>query len=108
MNQVFTQFAFTDSVKRVQEHYGSRKAYARMETSGDQYRLTERETKFIQSGIAFIWRRWAKMDGPMFNFEVVLWDFSESSTIPPSAMQTFGVTANTLVPGIFRLKTGLH
>ena len=41
MNQNFTQFAFTDNVKRVQEHYGSSKAYARMETSGDQYHLTE-------------------------------------------------------------------
>jgi hypothetical protein len=41
MNQNFTQFAFTDSVKRVQEYYGTSKAYARMETSGDQYRLTE-------------------------------------------------------------------
>ena len=86
MNQNFTQFAFTDSVKRVQEYYGTRKACARMETSGDQYRLTDRETESIQSGIAFIWRRWAKMDGPMFNFEVVLWAFSESSTILPSAI----------------------
>lgn len=53
MNQNFTQFAFTDSVRKVQEHYGSRKAYARMETSGDQYRLTERETEFIQSQDSF-------------------------------------------------------
>ena len=53
MNQNFTQFAFTDSVKKVQETYGSRNAYARMETSGDQYRLTERETEFIQSRDSF-------------------------------------------------------
>ena len=53
MNQNSTQFAFTDSVRKVQEHYGSRKAYARMETSGDQYRLTERETEFIQSRDSF-------------------------------------------------------
>jgi predicted pyridoxine 5'-phosphate oxidase superfamily flavin-nucleotide-binding protein len=53
MNKNFTQFAFTDSVKKVQERYGSRKAYARMETSGDQYRLTEREAEFIQSRDSF-------------------------------------------------------
>ena len=53
MNQNFTQFAFTDSVRNVQEHYGSRKAYARMETSGNQYRLTEREIEFIQSRDSF-------------------------------------------------------
>jgi len=53
MNKNFTQFAFTDSVKKVQERYGSRKAYARMETSGDQYRLTEQEAEFIQSRDSF-------------------------------------------------------
>ena len=53
MNQNFTQFAFTDSVKKVQEHYGSREAYERMETSGDQFRLTERESEFIQSRDSF-------------------------------------------------------
>jgi len=53
MNKNFTQFAFTDSVKNVQERYGSRNAYARMETSGDQYQLTEREAEFIQSRDSF-------------------------------------------------------
>ena len=53
MNQNFTQFAFTASVKKVQEVYGSRNAYARMETSGDQYHLTEREIEFIQSRDSF-------------------------------------------------------
>ncbi|MFQ5486792.1 MAG: pyridoxamine 5'-phosphate oxidase family protein [Desulfobacterales bacterium] len=49
MNQNFTKLAFTDSVKKVQERYGSRKSYARTEVSGDQYVLTEREIPFIQS-----------------------------------------------------------
>ncbi|MCI0400623.1 MAG: hypothetical protein L0Z68_04900 [Gammaproteobacteria bacterium] len=40
MNQHFTRFAFTDSVKRVQAHYGTRQSYARMEKAGDQYLLT--------------------------------------------------------------------
>ncbi|MCG8606928.1 pyridoxamine 5'-phosphate oxidase family protein [bacterium] len=53
MNQNFTKFAFTDSVKRAQERYGSRKSYARMETSGDQYVLTSREIPFIQSRDSF-------------------------------------------------------
>ena len=53
MNQNFTKFAFTDSVKKVQEQYGSRKSYARMEKSGDQYVLTEREISFIESRDSF-------------------------------------------------------
>ena len=53
MNQNFTKLAFTDSVKKVQEQYGSRKSYARMETSGDQFVLTEREIPFIESRESF-------------------------------------------------------
>ncbi len=53
MNQNFTKFSFTDSVKKAQEQYGSRKSYARMEASGDQYVLTDREIPFIQSRDSF-------------------------------------------------------
>ena len=53
MSRNFTQFAFTDAVKKLQEQYGSRKAYARMETAGDKYELTPRETSFIQSRDSF-------------------------------------------------------
>mgnify|MGYP005725621605 CR=1 FL=1 len=53
MNQNFTKLAFTDSVKKIQEQYGSRKSYARVEVSGDQYMLTGRETSFIQSRDSF-------------------------------------------------------
>ena len=53
MNQNFTKFAFTDSVKKAQEQYGSRKSYARMEVSGDQYVLTSREIPFIESRDSF-------------------------------------------------------
>ncbi len=53
MNQNFTKLAFTDSVKNFQEQYGSRKSYARMETSGDQYVLTNREIPFIKSRDSF-------------------------------------------------------
>jgi predicted pyridoxine 5'-phosphate oxidase superfamily flavin-nucleotide-binding protein len=53
MNQNFTKFAFTDSVKKVQEQYGSRKSYARIEASGDHYVLTSREIPFIQSRDSF-------------------------------------------------------
>ena len=53
MNQNFTKFAFTDSVKKAQEQYGSRKSYARMEASGDRYVLTDREIPFIQSRDSF-------------------------------------------------------
>ncbi len=35
MNQNFTKLAFTDSVNKILEQYGSRKSYARFEISGD-------------------------------------------------------------------------
>ena len=53
MTQNFTKFAFTDSVKKAQEQHGSRKSYARMEASGDQFILTSREIPFIQSRDSF-------------------------------------------------------
>lgn len=52
MNKNFTKLAFTKSVKDVQEKYGSRISYARME-SGDKYVLTDRETAFIESRDGF-------------------------------------------------------
>jgi len=53
MNQNFTKFAFTDSVRKEQERYGSRQSYARMEESGDHYVLSAREIPFIQSRDSF-------------------------------------------------------
>ncbi len=53
MNKNFTKLAFTDSVKKVQKKHGSRQAYARMESSGDQYVLTAREMPFIESRDGF-------------------------------------------------------
>ncbi len=53
MSQNFTNFTFTESVKKAQEHYGSRRTYSRMESSGDRYLLTEREITFIQSRDSF-------------------------------------------------------
>lgn len=49
MSQNFTKLAFTGSVKRAQERYGTRRSYVRMENAGDRYRLTDRETAFIAS-----------------------------------------------------------
>ncbi len=53
MNKNFTKLTFTDSVKKVQEKYGSRKSYARMEEGGDQSILTDREILYIQSRDSF-------------------------------------------------------
>jgi len=53
MNKNFTKLAFTDSVKKVQERYGTRKSYARMEEGGDQHELTQREIQYIQSRDSF-------------------------------------------------------
>jgi len=53
MNKNFTRLAFTESVKTVQTENGSRKAYARAETSGDRYRLTDTEVNFIRTRDSF-------------------------------------------------------
>jgi predicted pyridoxine 5'-phosphate oxidase superfamily flavin-nucleotide-binding protein len=53
MNRNFTRFAFTQSVKKAQERYGTRHAYARMEKAGDRYVLTDKEAAFIQSRDSF-------------------------------------------------------
>lgn len=53
MSKNFTRYAFTGSVKRAQSRYGTRKAYERMEQSGDKYRLGVREARFIQSRDSF-------------------------------------------------------
>ena len=53
MSRNFTNFAFTDSVRQAQERYGTRRSYARMETAGDRYLLTDREASFIQSRDSF-------------------------------------------------------
>ena len=53
MNKNFTHYTFTDSVKRAQSRYGTRKAYERMEHSGDRNRLGAREAMFIQSRDSF-------------------------------------------------------
>ena len=53
MNQNFTKLAFTESVNKEQEHYGTRNAYARMEASGDRFELTDKEASFIHSRDSF-------------------------------------------------------
>lgn len=53
MKRNFTQFAFTNSVKKVQEQYGTRSSYARMESAADRFKLTDRETDFILSRDSF-------------------------------------------------------
>lgn len=47
MNQNFTQFAFTPSVKAAQEHYGSRPNYERMESDPDRFLLTDKEKAYL-------------------------------------------------------------
>jgi hypothetical protein len=53
MSQNFTKFTFTKSVKEAQTQYGSRKAYSKMEQSGDRYVLTETEIPFIEGRDSF-------------------------------------------------------
>jgi predicted pyridoxine 5'-phosphate oxidase superfamily flavin-nucleotide-binding protein len=68
MNKNFTQYAFTDSVKKVQVRYGTRDAYARMEQAGDRYRLTAEEVSFIQSRDSFYTATVGENDWPYVQF----------------------------------------
>lgn len=49
----FTKFAFTDTVKGLQERYGSRDSYQRMEGSGDRFLLTGKEREFVTTRDSF-------------------------------------------------------
>jgi predicted pyridoxine 5'-phosphate oxidase superfamily flavin-nucleotide-binding protein len=53
MSKNFTQYAFTPTVRKLQERFKSRKAYQRMEQSGDRYILGAAEASFIQSRTSF-------------------------------------------------------
>jgi predicted pyridoxine 5'-phosphate oxidase superfamily flavin-nucleotide-binding protein len=68
MNRNFTKFAFTDSVKKEQERYGTRQSYARMETSGDRYVLSDKETSFIQSRDSFYMATVGEIGWPYVQF----------------------------------------
>jgi len=53
MGQTYATFAFTESVKAAQEHYGSRKNYAGSEDDPDRFILTGREIPYIESRDSF-------------------------------------------------------
>lgn len=53
MPKNFTELAFTDSVRAVQEEYGSRASYARMEPVPRRTRLTAEEAEFIAGRDSF-------------------------------------------------------
>ncbi len=53
MTKNFTKYAFTPTVQALQEKYGSRKAYQRMEASGDRCQLGPSEIAFIHSRDSF-------------------------------------------------------
>ncbi|MEO1145016.1 MAG: pyridoxamine 5'-phosphate oxidase family protein [Cyanobacteria bacterium J06638_22] len=54
MTRQFTQIAFTPAVKAIQERYGSREAYARMEESGSENKtLVPHVAEFIRARDSF-------------------------------------------------------
>jgi len=53
MNQNFTKMAFNQSVKKVQEQFGSRNHYSQVENSPDRFELTSSEESFIHSRDSF-------------------------------------------------------
>ena len=53
MGQNFSTFAFTDSVKKAQTHYGSREQQARVEQQPNHFTISMNEAEFIQSRDGF-------------------------------------------------------
>lgn len=53
MATTFGKIAFTDNVKAVQQHHGSRQQYARMEKLGSNAGLSEAEAEFISQRDGF-------------------------------------------------------
>jgi len=53
MKMTFTEIAFTESVRKEQEKYGARNAYARMEQNAKSKSLSEKEIAFIESRDSF-------------------------------------------------------
>ena len=53
MSENFTQFAFSPTIRSLQERYGSRAAYARVEKSGDRFLLGPAEIDFIHQRDGF-------------------------------------------------------
>lgn len=53
MNKNFTQLAFSKSVKKQQEKYGTRTSYSRMESRLNAFELGLKEIEFIQSRDSF-------------------------------------------------------
>lgn len=53
MGQTYATFAFTESVKAAQEHYGSRDNYAGSEDDPDRFTLSDREIPYIESRDSF-------------------------------------------------------
>ena len=68
MNENFTKLAFTDTVKSIQEKYGSRMSYSKMEQSGDRFVLTDREKPFIKSRDSFYMATVGKNGWPYVQF----------------------------------------
>ena len=62
----FGSLVFTPLVKKLQERYGSRRQYERMENSGaSQDRFTAFESEFLAERDSFYWRRPERPAGPM-------------------------------------------
>ena len=53
MNQNYAKLTFSESVKKVQEQFGSRKHYSRVEESADRFILTDSEIQYIKSRDSF-------------------------------------------------------
>jgi hypothetical protein len=63
----FGSLIFTHAIKALQEKYGSRRQYARMEQSGSSDRLSPMKSRSSPNATASIWQASVQQDGLMYN-----------------------------------------
>jgi len=68
MKKNFTTFAFSEQTRKLQERYGSRAAYARMEDGRDRFELTWKEASFLQDRDGFFMATIGKNGWPYVQF----------------------------------------
>jgi hypothetical protein len=108
MSRNFTNFAFTDSVRQAQERYGTRRSYARMETAGDHYLLTDREAAFIQSRDSFYMATVGENGWPYVHFRGGPNGFLKVIDDKTLSTRTFGAMDSTSAQATSRRATRLR
>jgi hypothetical protein len=92
----FGALAFTPLVKKLQERYGSRRQYERMEKSLEpQDTLTTFEEEYLADRDTFYMRQREQRDGPTFNIGAAPKDFCGLLITAQWPLRIFAATSST-------------